>query len=253
MSFRLKLVLVFFLGSVVAGWITAPLRNKAARIEEADRGRSDRQSLASLSGGLGGGLTLATLGGYRTITANLVWISMYGDWQYRRLPEVLSKMKLAVSLNPDSEFFWIDGARIIANDLPVWEVGDEKMETLFRTEEGIAVRKDYGRRALRFLESAPEYLQNRAAVLVEMGTIAWKKLDDLPLAIDYFQAASLTENAPFYVFRVYAELLVLNGETKRALDVLEAHFATLPENDPRAMRLFVAGRIRDLKQALGAN
>ncbi len=210
------------------------------------------ESLASLSGNLGQGITLAALGGYRNIAANFVWISMYGDWRYRLKPEVLKKMKLAVSLNPDSAYFWIDGSRIIANDMPVWQVGDDFMESLFETKEGIAVRKEYGEQALAFLEMAPQGVSQQIPVLVEKAVICWQRLEDLDRALVYFKQAVEREAVPNYVCRVYAEILVKNGQVKEAYEYLKIHYAGLSDEDRTAMKPFVARRIEELKEKLAA-
>lgn len=208
------------------------------------------EDLASIGGGLGQGITLAVLGGYRNVAANLVWISMYGEWQYRREAVVLEKMELAVSLNSDSTYFWIDGSRIIANDMPVWQVGDDQMESLFNDPEGIEVRKQYGEQALAFLNSAPEPVGSRIPILLEKGTICWQRLSDLDRALGYFHAAVLNPEAPYFVSRVYAELLVKNGEKRRALEYLQSHYETLPDEEREAMKPFVARRIQELSREL---
>lgn len=233
--------------SLMAGLLARPLtrsNNEDERLAEMD----------ALSSGLGNGITLAALGGYRNVAANFVWISMYGDWQYRRKVEVLEKMKLAVSLNPDSLYFWIDGSRIIANDMPVWEVGDDRMNTLFdeSRSEGIEVRKRYGKEALSFLEEAPVELSKRYEVLLEKAAICWKRLGDIDRALRFLSEAVEIPRVPYYVCRVYAELLHRNGETGKALRYLESHYETLPENDSRAMKPFVARRIEELRRELTA-
>ncbi len=177
---------------------------------------------------------------------------MYGDWRYRLKTEVLKKMKLAVSLNPDSAYFWIDGSRIIANDMPVWQVGDDFMDSLFETEEGIAVRKEYGEQALAFLENAPAGVSRQIPVLVEKAVICWQRLEDLDRALVYFKEAVEQEAVPNYVCRVYAEILVKNGQIREAYEYLKNHYAGLSDEDRTALKPFVARRIQELKAKLAA-
>lgn len=250
MNSSIKIAAAWIVASCVVGWLVEPL---TLELREKRGGDDGAESLASLSSGLGSGVSIAVLGGYRTITASLVWISMYGDWQYRRADEVIEKMNLAVALNPDAEGFWIDGARIIANDMPIWEVGDEHALALFEEEEGSEVRRAYARRALEFLEKAPEHLEDDVEILVEKGVIFWQKLEDLEQAVQYFERAAKQQNAPFYVSRVYAELLRKAGRTREAYEYLIRHYETLPEDRLDAMKPLVARRIAELRAELAAN
>ncbi|MBK1877151.1 tetratricopeptide repeat protein [Pelagicoccus mobilis] len=246
MSFRVRLFLVWLAASLLVGVLVRPLEREVAR-------ESDVQVLAGLSGNLGQGVSLAVLGGYRNVAANLVWIAMYGEWQYRRVNEVLEKMQLAVALNPNSLYFWIDGARIIANDMPVWQVGDDEMERLYDESdaEGVAIRLKQGRRALRFLDKAPAELEDRYEIPLERGTIYWQKLGDLENAIAQFGEALEKSNSPYFVSRVYAELLVENGRTLEAYEYLKKHYATLPDDDHSALKPLVAQRIAEIGAVLG--
>ncbi|MDQ8185220.1 tetratricopeptide repeat protein [Pelagicoccus sp. SDUM812002] len=215
-------------------------------------GKQAEESLVSLSVGLGQGITLAALGGYRNIAANLVWVSMYGDWRYRLKSEVAQKMMLAVSLNPDSIYFWIDGSRILANDMPVWQVGDELMNTLFTTPEGLEIRKKYGEQALAFLDKAPERLSQEVPILVEKAAISWRRLEDFDRALAYFKQAVAIESVPNHICRVYAEVLVKNGQVREAYEYLKSHYATLSDDDHTALKPFVSKRIEELKGKLDA-
>lgn len=249
MNSKLKLFALWLGASAIVGWIAEPFA-RPAREAGGDRFVSDRESLASIQSGLGQGLSIAALGGYRVIAANFVWISMYGDWQYRRAAPVLEKMSLAVALNPHSEYFWVDGSRIIANDMPVWEVGDNKMGSLFETETGEAVRHAYAERALRFLEDAPAELGASVPLLVEKGSICWRRLGDLERAIGFFAQAVARENVPYYVCRVYAELLYRNGQARDAYEYLASHYADLPDDDLRARKQMVKRRLEELRGEL---
>ncbi len=241
MNFKRRLFLIWLFSSLLVGILVDPL------VDTKKTGSDSSESLASLSGGLGQGITLAALGGYRNVAANFVWISMYGDWRYQLKSDVLEKMNLAVSLNPDSLYFWIDGSRIIANDMPVWHVGVDHMGSLFETEDGIAIRKDYGEKALAYLNQAPPRIARQIPFLVEKAAICWQRLEDLDRALVYFEEAVSQESVPNYVCRVYAEILIKNGQFEAAYEYLKTHYASLPDNDPSAMKPFVAERIRELE------
>lgn len=239
-SFKRRLFLIWLISSVLVGILLEPLVRRQADSDDSS------ESLAALSGGLGQGITLAALGGYRNVAANFVWISMYGDWRYQLKAEVLEKMNLAVSLNSSSLYFWVDGSRIIANDMPVWQVGEDFMETLFESADGIALRKKYGEQALLFLNQAPPRVSRQIPILVEKAVICWQRLDDLDRSLVYFKEAVETESVPNYVCRVYAEILVKNGQLEESYEYLKNHYASLADDDPTAMKSFVAHRLREL-------
>lgn len=245
MNFKTKLFCIWLGASLLVGLSVRPI------VPEGPQGGTGDQSLASLAGGLGQGITLAALGGYRSVAANFVWISMYGDWRYRMKSDVLEKMELAVALNPDSLYFWIDGSRIIANDMPVWQVGEASMATLFEDEVGIAIRKAYGEQALRFLGRAPDRLAEEIPMIVEKGAVCWQRLGDLDRALVYFEKAVANEAVPNYVCRVYAELLAKNGRMSEACEYLEKHYEGLADGDLTAMKPFVASRIQEFRRLLG--
>ncbi len=161
-------------------------------------------------------------------------------------------MRLAVSLNPDSVYFWIDGSRIIANDMPVWQVGDDFMESLFKEEEGIEIRKAYGEQALAFLDLAPDEVARQVPVLVEKAAICWQRLEDLDRALVFFKEAVSKESVPNHICRVYAEILVKNGKVREAYEYLKSHYAGLSDDDRTALKPFVARRIEELRSKLEA-
>lgn len=244
MSSKFKVFFIWLIASVLLGLAAKPLVPEGSGYDESNI------DLASLDGGLGGGLTLAFLGGYRNIAANLVWISMYADWQYRREEPVVEKIELAVALSPESLNFWIDGSRIIANDIPVWVVGDEFMDSLFSSPEGVTVRREFGERALSFLDRVPVSLSQNVRILVEKGSICWRRIGDLERAIGFFEKAIANPEAPYFVKRVYAELLIKNGQVREAYEYLRKHYRSLPDDDVAAMKPLVATRIQQLGQML---
>lgn len=244
MNFRRKLLLIWLGAALLVGLCVQPL------LPGTSSARSDGESLASFGENLGKGITLAVLGGYRNVAANFVWLSMYGDWQYRRKAEVLKKMELAVTLNANALYFWVDGSRIIANDMPVWQVGEAAMESLFVEPSGIEIRKQYGEQALRFLEDAPGELATQIPILLEKAVICWQRLADLDRALTYLEMAVARSDVPYYVCRVYAELLIKDGRKQKAYEYLKAHYASLPDSDQRAMKPLVARRIAELENEL---
>lgn len=231
------------LASCLLGWLARPLASQV-------RGDGGSETLRAVGPALGQGITLAALGGYSDIAANFVWIRMNRSWERRMREEVISRLRIATSLSPESTFFWVNGARIVANDMPVWEVGDDFMATLQTTAEGREIQARYARLALELLDDAPPAVASSEALLVEKCVIYWRKLDDLAAAIEILRALVERPETPYYLHRIYGELLVRAGRPSEALAFLERHYATLPDEDPAALKPVVASRIRELRQRM---
>lgn len=244
MSFRTRALWLSLLASCLLGWLARPLATPGGS-------EPSSRSLRAIGPALGQGITLAALGGYSDVAANLVWIRMNRYWERRQREEVIARLRIATALSPDSAFFWVNGARLIANDMPVWEIGDDRMGELQTTPEGRAIQARYARLALEFLDDAPPGVARSLDLLVERAVIHWRKLHDLPAAIEILGELVARPDTPHYLRRIYAELLVRDGRAAEALAFLERHYATLRDDDPEALKHVVAERIRALRRALG--
>ena len=65
---------------------------------------------------------LALLGGFRALVADGTWIRMYDVWEERDLPVVDTLIRLVTAIDPRPLYFWLNGARIMAYDMPDWRV-----------------------------------------------------------------------------------------------------------------------------------
>ncbi len=234
--------------ALLLGGALSPLdRSIAERLGQ----RSEMESLRNIDAHFGQGLSVAILGGYRSVAANLVWLSMNRNWERRDIAGTLGKIALATSIDPRPELFWLNGARIIANDMPTWVVGLEQSDLLVETAEGRVVAGQFADRALALLEGSRPHHGENPNIYVEEAMILWRKAEDFERAADRFERALDTDDPPYHVFRVYAELLVKLGRKREALRLLESHFETLPDGSIEAMKGVVADRIRNLKEELG--
>lgn len=236
-----------FLGALILGAILAPL-DRSIRLELGQG--SEVESLRHLDSQFGQGLSVAILGGYRSVAANLVWLAKNENWEQRDFGGTLAKIALATSIDPRPEMFWLNGSRIIANDMPAWEVGDHNTDILFQSPEGRAIVRDFGKRALAFLEGSRPYHARNSDILLEEGMIYWRKLEDLEAASQRILEATLGENPPYHAFRLYGEILTRMGRKEEALQFLERHYLSLPDNSYDAMKVVVADRIRALREEL---
>jgi len=247
---RLPQNLLFVGAALLLGWLALPLVRSIN--QDLGRGGGAASSLENVGeSSLGQGMSFAILGGYRQIVANLVWITMNEPWREKDFDDTYSHIRLATSINPEHLMFWLDGSRIVANDMPVWEVGLDHIEALTTTVWGRAIQERYAREALRLLLDGRAALPQSPYLLLEMGVIHWRKLGDLEGAAPYFERAAALPDAPYYAARVYAELLVRLGREREALQYLRELLPALPSDEPEAMRAVVLDRIRRLEARLG--
>ena len=75
--------------ALLLGWALSPLDRS---ITDQLGQRSGVQSLKDVESQFGQGLTVAVLGGYRSIAANLIWLSKNQDWEERDVAGTLGKI-----------------------------------------------------------------------------------------------------------------------------------------------------------------
>lgn len=234
--------------ALLIGWAVAPLdRSIAERLGQ----NTEVETLRNLDSQFGQGLSVAILGGYRSVAANLVWLSMNQNWEQRDLAGTFGKLVFVTSIDPRPELFWLNGSRIIANDMPTWVIGIDNTDLHIESAEVRAISSQYASRALGFLEGSRVYHEQNPLIYIEEAMILWRKANDLEGAVGRFEQAIRAESPPFYAYRMYGELLVKLDRKEKALKLLETHYETLPEESIEAMKPVVADRIRNLRRELG--
>lgn len=234
--------------ALLIGWAVAPLdRSIAERLGQ----NTEVETLRNLDSQFGQGLSVAILGGYRSVAANLVWLSMNQNWEQRDLAGTFGKLVFVTSIDPRPELFWLNGSRIIANDMPTWVIGIDNTDLHIESAEVRAISSQYANRALGFLEGSRVYHEQNPLIYIEEAMILWRKANDLEGAMGRFEQAIRAESPPFYAYRMYGELLVKLDRKEKALKLLETHYETLPEESIEAMKPVVADRIRNLRRELG--
>jgi len=230
----------------LAGWA---LRSLERPVWEAARPEHAALNASGVGDALGQGLALGVLGGFRSITADLLWLEANRQWMQQAPAKTVATIRLVTRLDPDTSYFWINGARMIAYDMPHWRIDaiggrDELSEKRIQeinarfAEQGI----DMMREALRFDPGDPRYQ-------LEIGQILLNRLDDVAGAAEWFARAARQPEAPPYAARIYAELLARLGRRREARAFLIDHWRDLPDRrgfDPR----LILRRIRELEDAM---
>jgi len=188
-------------------------------------------------------LAWAWLGDLRPVGANLAWLQLQGAWQQRNPAETMAWIRLAIELEPRSLFFWANGARIIAYDMPDW-LGD-----MGRSRQAVGLEQ--AARALALLEEAQTWHEQNPHYWIERAAIELHAAQDIVAAAGSFRRAAEQPGAPFFAARLHAELLVKQGRLGAAREWLVGLHPTLPARDPRAQAELVLGKIRDLERRLG--
>lgn len=193
---------------------------------------------------------LATLGGLRTVLADLAWLQAAGAWESQDPIGTIAALRLATLLDPASLYFWINGARILAYDLPAW--GHARDEPSGLRPESVRRRwnQEAGRRAIDWLAQAERQHPGRAAVWVERAQIELHVLEDRRAAAASFRRAWESDEHPWFAARLHAGLLRSLGEREAALAFLVQLYPQLPADDPAAEKELVAERIRRLRAEL---
>lgn len=235
---KLTLPVVALLSALVIGRVEPLLVAPAG-----DRSTGQRQWAAQA----GHGVVLATLGGWRTLTADFVWLKANLAWESESLAATRAWLDLTVAIDERPDYFWLNSARIIAYDMPVWRL---RARPEAPAAVAAAIREEQAQRALDFLARSLAVRGPNAAIYSEMGAIHWRVRRDLAAAAESYRLAAELPGAPFYAGRLHAELLVTLGRVPEARDWLRAWLPRLPEDNPDARREVVATRLAELEREL---
>lgn len=189
----------------------------------------------------------AMLGGLRSVVASGFWLRAQRAWEQRDASGMEMLIGLTVAADERPLYFWLNGARMMANDVPAWLPPTAPGSVRSRTNE------EQARRALRLLERGLRWHGTDASLYVEMANIHLHRRGDLVTAARCYRQAAEQPGAPYYAGRIYAELLRELGRPQEALAWLRQLLPTLPAADPAARRDVVLGRIQALERELAGH
>lgn len=192
----------------------------------------------------GSGGTLAVLGGLRSAVAGGFWLRANLAWERKDSAATTALLLLTVAADERPLHFWLNGARMLAYDLPEWRIEPGAPASVRRR----AMVEQAGA-ALDFLQRGMEWRGPSPEILIEMANIRLRALGDRAGAARLFRQAAELPGAPYYAARVHAELLRELGQSAEALAWLRQILPGLPADDPAARRAVVLQRIRELESA----
>ena len=231
----------------IVGWFLRPLESVAwaaqVRAQPALEWRS-------VEGAVGQGFSLGLLGGFRALTADLLWLRANASWERSDVAGTQAALALVTAIDPRPVAFWLNGARMIGYDVPFWRIAamERAGPVAPATERQVMVQQ--ARAAIAHLEKAFVHHPHDPLLHVEIANLQLQRLDDLAGATEHYRRAALQPAAPYYAARVYAELLRRQGRDRAALDWLVTVHPTLPRGNPYAMADVVLARIRELEEKL---
>ncbi len=234
--------LVFALLALASASSIAPLETSLRGI-----GAATPLARGQLAAQAGHGIILATLGGGRTLTADLLWLKTNIAWEQEDLAATRVWLDLVVAVDERPDYFWLNGARIIAYDMPVWRGRAQPDPPAALSAQ---IREQQAQAALQFLQRGLDLRGPNAAFFAEMAGIHLRVRQDPTQAAEYFRRAAECPGAPYYAARIYAELLAALGRKREARDWLRQLLPQLPADQPDARRAVVADRLAVLEREL---
>lgn len=228
---------------ITTGWILSPLEDK---VWEEIRENVSPAEIKASKNQTGQGLVMATLGGFRSIVADIQWLRTMVAWDNEDKDKAIAQIQFTVMLDPRPTFFWLNGARMMAYDMRHWN------REPYQTSESLKKESDeLARSAIQFLELAQEYHPNQPLFIIEIGHIHLNRLKDLKSAAHYYlKAYTEYKDTPYYVGRLHAQLLQKMGQYQEAYDFLTRIYPDLPSEHFYSHKPIVLERIRRLESKL---
>lgn len=243
---RFSRLLGILLILVLLGLLTRPVEAPAWQVVKAGQ---PEMNLEAIEGALGQGLVVGVLGGFRAILADFLWIRTNTIWERRDRTKLDAMIRLVTTLDPRPEFFWINGSRMIAYDVPNWRIREEGGYDAVPESRQQAIDLEQAGQAFDLIDEALEFHPDRAKLYLEKGQIYLNRLKDDANAAKWFLKASRQDDAPYFAARIYAELLRKQGKDAEAYAFLKELHRELPDV-PFAQRGVILERIRELENTL---
>lgn len=245
---RGRLWVVCLLVLLVAGVVLSPLQN---RVWPQVKASQPELNLAQVEGALGQGVVIGILGGFRTLLADIVFLRANYFWERKDRAATEALINLTTSVDPRPMFFWQNGSRMVAYDIPVWRVQEAGGLDKVSTEQADRIYAEQADRGMAIMHRAAQFHPGDYRVPLEIAQIYSNKLKDDEKAAEYYLKAWEMPNAPYYTARIYAELLRRLDRKREAYDFLRKLYdQAMASGDPRANSQVILERIRDLEKEL---
>lgn len=204
---------------LAAGTLAAPL-DDFFRTETRERFGGFSPEILARSAGTG--IALGTLGGFRTVLADIAWLRGFHFWSKRNPADCLKYCELAMTLAPDQLFFLENTANYVAFDFPVWEI--RKRGGFLRVPETVQreIQKKALADALSILDTAAKNAPNEPKIFVLAAQLVAIKTDriygvpDYAESAAYYRRACELPGAPRFAFATYAKFVAEHVPAEQA-------------------------------------
>ncbi len=149
------------------------------------------------------GAPILPIGGFRTAAADWLWLENNLAWEVRDAERVRQLINLTVRTDPESRYFWLNSARMLAYDLPTWRA---RLEPNAPAAVRDRWRRDGAGEALQLLDRGLRRHGNSAALYLEKGSINLYGLGDRTAAAKCFRLAATQADAPEFAKRIWQRL-----------------------------------------------
>lgn len=209
---------------IAAGAVFGPLADGASRATQpagfSFRDASVREAAAS-------GVLTASLGGLRTLVADVFWLRAYVMWEHRDRAACDTFARAACALAPETPYFRKEYANWLAFDFPGWTIRRLGGRNMPQGEQDILHRRDADA-ALAWLDAEMKRAPTVPDYPLVAGHITRLKLKDHPRAAAYYRRAAETPEAPLTPALEYAHHLLNEGRGDEAVAWLRAYAARVP-------------------------
>ena len=126
----------------------------------------------------GEGVMIGLLGGFRAVMADFLWVKTNAVWEDRDLPETQAMIRLVTTVDSRPLIFWVNGARMIAYDMPVWRTEEAGGDAIVPATVRRRFEVEQAEAALRLLRRGLSFHPEAPLLLIEMGNIHQRRLGD---------------------------------------------------------------------------
>lgn len=190
------------------------------------------------------------LGDFRPVVADLLWLRANGLWERRERARVLGALRAVVAVDPRPLSFWLNGARMMAYDLPGWRMAELRGHGTVPSAVEDHIRHEQAELALAWLDRASAFHPESPAILIERANICLYAARDSVRAAEYYRRAAELPRAPAYVGRLHARLLRGLGRRTEALTWLKRFYAQRSARGSADERELLRWDIRELEDEL---
>ncbi|NBB78569.1 MAG: hypothetical protein GVY36_03880 [Verrucomicrobia bacterium] len=243
---RILRVFTILLALLLLGLAVRPVEAPAWQVVKAGQ---PEMNLEAIEGALGQGLVVGVLGGFRAILADFLWIRTNTVWERKERAKLDAMIRLVTTLDPRPDFFWLNGSRMIAYDVPAWRIREEGGYDVLPESRQRAIDREQAEQAFELIETAMEFHPDNAKFYLEKAQIYINRLKDDAKAAEWFLKASQKPGAPYFAARIHAELLRRQGKDAEAYTFYKDLHRDLPDV-PFAQKGVILERIRELEETL---